>query len=224
MLSSVRGSLWIELCVALSRAGANTSPSCASLDTWAIAEGRTRPTAAASCSGSSTISLSRDNTSISRPTSKVRSCSSLGSIGRTPFGSAPNCGSTFRASSARRPASALRSIPRSFETGRNSHSRVAAADVLTAVSTSAGHPTARWLRGRPASALWPDILVQAPGDLDEQPGEQIPIGFDIAQLGEHLLDRALQVVVPALDFLAQRLHLLRQPVGLVALDSAQLFR
>ena len=42
---SVRGSLLIEVCVAFSRAGA--SPNRASLDAWAIAVGKTRPTAVA---------------------------------------------------------------------------------------------------------------------------------------------------------------------------------
>src|SRR5215472_188328 len=203
MLTSVRGSLRIELCVAFSKAGASTCPNCASFDAWAIAMGRTRPTATASCSGSSITSLSRDNTSISRPTSKVRSCSSLRSTGRTPFGPVPNWGSTFRASSASRPASALRSIPGSSERGRNSRSSVAAADVLTALDQSAGYQTARWFNGALADDLWSHVLVQAPGDLDEQPREQVPIGFDVAQLGEHLFDRVLDFFAPALDLLTQ---------------------
>src|SRR6516225_9550485 len=223
MLTSVRGSLRIELCVAFSKAGASTCANCASFDAWAIAVGRTRPTATASCSGSSTTSLSRDSTSISRPTSKVRSCSSRESFGRTPLGAVPICGSTFRASSARSPASALRSIPESLENGRTSRSSVSASEVLNAVGRSARYPIPRWLGGPLADALRSDVLVQASGDLEEQPREQVPIGFDIAQLGEHLLDRLLDVLVLTLDFLAQRLHLLGQAVGLVALETAQLF-
>src|ERR1700730_2193706 len=224
MLTSVPGSLRIELCVAFSRAGANTCPSRASLDANAIAVGRTRPTASASCASPPTPSRSWNTTPTSRPSSKVRSCSSRGSIGRTPAGPVPNWGSTFRASSTRSPASARRSIPGSPENGRTSHSSVSAADALTAVGRLGGAPTPRWLDGALADALWSDLLVQAPGDLDKQPGEQVPIGFDTAQLSEHLLDRMLEVLVLALDFLAQRLHLLRQAVGLVALELAQLFR
>src|SRR5262249_43375639 len=216
------GSLGIDSWVASSKAGAGPCPSCASFDPGGIAVGRMRPTATASCSGSSTISLSRRSTSISRPTSKVRSCSSRGSIGYTPFGSARNCGSTFRASSTSSPASALRSIPGSSEKGPTSHSSEAAVDVLTTPGRSGGHPTARWLRGALAYAPWSDVLVQAPGDLEEQAGEQVPVGFDVAQLGEHLFDRVLDVLALALDFLAQRLHLLSQAVGLVALEPAQL--
>ena len=45
MLTSVCGSLRIELSVAFSMAGARTCPSRASLVAWAIAVGSTRPTA-----------------------------------------------------------------------------------------------------------------------------------------------------------------------------------
>src|SRR6516162_5608634 len=207
MLTSVRGSCRIELCVAFARAGANAWPSRASLVASAIAVGRTRPTAPASCSGSSTTSLSRDSTSISCPTSKVRSCSSRGSIADTPLGSATDWGSTLRASWTRSPASACRSIPArslaaSPENGRTSDSSVAAADVLTAAGRSGRRPAPRRVGDALADALWSDVLVQAPGDLDKQPGEQIPIGFHTAQLGEHFLERVLDVFGPALDFLA----------------------
>src|SRR6516165_6341457 len=234
MLTSVRGSCRIELCVAFARAGANAWPSRASFVASAIAVGKTRPTAPASCSGSSTTSLSRDSTSISCPTSKVRSCWSRGSTAGTSLGSALDWGSTLRASWARSPASALRSIPArsapsrsipaSPENGRTSRSSVADAEVVTAVRRSGRRPTAHRLGDALAAALWSDVLVQAPGDLDEQPGEQVPIGFDIAQLGEHFLERVLDILGLALDFLAQRLQLLSQVVGLVAFEAAQLLR
>ena len=81
MLTSVVGSLRIELSAAFSMTGANTCPIRSSLVAWAIAVGKTRPITAAKRSGSSTMPVSRHNVSISRPTSKVRSCSSCRSRG-----------------------------------------------------------------------------------------------------------------------------------------------
>src|SRR5215472_4391659 len=224
MFRRVDGLPRIELSVAFSIAGASTAPNCASLDTWAIAVGKMRPTAAASCSGSSTTSLSRASTSISRPSSTLRSCSRRRSIGRTPLGCAGELGSRWRATSARSPASSLRSIPGSPAKGRTRSSSVSALGVLTAFAQSGGHLTARRFDGAPAGATWSGVLVQASSDLEKQTGEQIPIGFDVVQLGEHLLDRVLNVLVPAPEFIAQRLHLLCQAVGLLALEPAHLFR
>ena len=68
------------------------------------------------------------------------------------------------------------------------------------------------------------VLVQALGDLDEQPGQQVAIGLDVAELGEHFFDRVLKILVLALDLLAQRLRFLGQAVGHVALELAQLVR
>src|SRR5262245_36896342 len=86
----------------------------------------------------------------------------------------------------------------------------------------AGRPATRWFD--PALADAHRVLVQALGDLDEQPGQQVAIGFDVAELGEHFLDLVLKIVVPALDLLVQRLRFLGQAVGHVALELAQLVR
>ena len=62
--------------------------------------------------------------SISRPTSKVRSCSSCRSLGRTPFGWARRSGFRLCAISTSRPASAFRSMASSPEGERSSPSRI----------------------------------------------------------------------------------------------------
>src|ERR1700692_5075940 len=95
-------------------------------------------------------------------------------------------------------------------------------DVLTSPCASMGRPAARWFSAALAHALWSRVLVQALRDLDEQPREQVSIRFDVAQLAEHLLKRVLEVLVLALDLVAQRLRLLDQAVGHVALELAQL--
>ena len=130
MLTSVVGSLRIELSAAFSMTGANTCPIRSSLVAWAIAVGKTRPITAAKRSGSSTTPVSRDNVSISRPTSKVRSCSSCRSRGCTPFRSARSSGFRLSAISTSRLASAFRSMASSPEGERSSPSRISG-EVLT---------------------------------------------------------------------------------------------
>src|SRR5579885_876256 len=222
MLTSVRGSDRIELCVAFSSVGASTGPSRASFCAWASALGSTCATAAESCSGSSTTPVRRDRISISRPSSRVRSCSSRGSTGATPVGSAQTSGPTLRAISTSSPASALRSMPGSRAAGRSSHSSVAAADVLTSRRASSGRPGSHRLACGLARAPWAHVLVQALGDLDEQAGEKVAVGFDVAQLGEHLLDRVLHLLALALDLLMKRLGIAAHAVGEIAFELAHL--
>src|SRR6266567_34463 len=223
MLMSVRGLLRIELCVAFSKAGVSTCPSRSSPVAWATAVGRTRPTAAASCSGFSTTALRRASSSISRPSTICRSSSSRRSSRGTPSKSGACSGLTFRASSTRSPASALRSMPSALGGGRSSSRSVVAADVLTA-GASARLPVAQGVAGGLAHGLRPDILVQALRDLDEEPRKQVAVGFHVAELGEHLLDRVLKIAVPALDFVPKRLRFLRQAIGKIPLELAELVR
>jgi len=68
-----------------------------------------------------------------------------------------------------------------------------------------------------AHTFRPGVLVQHLAT-STKPSQQVPIGFDIGEFREHLLERLVDVLVATLDLFMQRLHLARQTVGKLALE------
>jgi hypothetical protein len=66
------------------------------------------------------------------------------------------------------------------------------------------------------------LLIQASGNLDEQTGQQIPVGLNIAEFREHPFYRCASVFIPPPDVLVQRLGFVTQSLGEIPVQAGQL--
>ncbi len=72
------------------------------------------------------------------------------------------------------------------------------------------------------AALRGHVLIQASGNLDEQTGQQIAVGLNVAELGEHPLDGRAGVLVPPPHFVSQGLGFVAQAFGEFPLKGGKL--